>query len=54
MEGLLSLAVVAVLAAFAVRWAAGKLRLPVPGKSAVIIIFVLVALAMWGQDINGR
>jgi predicted PurR-regulated permease PerM len=52
MDGILSLAVVAVLCAFVVRWAATRLRLPVPGRVAVITVFVLVVLALWGQTLN--
>ncbi|GLZ05936.1 hypothetical protein Acsp03_34020 [Actinomadura sp. NBRC 104412] len=52
MEGILSLAVVAVLGAFVVRWTASRLRLPVPGRAAVITVFVLVVLALWGQSLD--
>jgi predicted PurR-regulated permease PerM len=52
MEGILSLVVVALLGAFVVRWVATRLRLPVPGRAAVIIVFVLVVLALWGQSLD--
>lgn len=52
MEGILSLAVMALLCAFCVRWAAVRLRVPAPTRMAVVIVFVLVALAMWGQSMR--
>ncbi|WP_165950507.1 MULTISPECIES: hypothetical protein [unclassified Actinomadura] len=53
MEGILGLVVVSLLAAFCVRWAAVRLRLPMPTRVAVITVFVLVVLAMYGQHLNG-
>ncbi|GAA1567265.1 hypothetical protein GCM10009678_57650 [Actinomadura kijaniata] len=50
MEGIILLVVVALLAAFCVRWAATRLRLPAPTRMAVIIVFTLVVLAWWGQS----
>ncbi|MBD2896092.1 hypothetical protein amrb99_50340 [Actinomadura sp. RB99] len=52
-EGLLSLAVVALLAAFCVRWVAVKLRMPMPTRAAVIIVFVLVVGALYGEHLRG-
>ncbi|GAA2132019.1 hypothetical protein [Actinomadura napierensis] len=52
-EGLLSLAVVALLAAFCVRWVAVKLRMPMPTRSAAIIVFVLVVGALYGEHLRG-
>ncbi|WP_165975591.1 hypothetical protein [Actinomadura rubrisoli] len=53
MEGILSLVVMSLLATFCVRWAAVRLRVNVPTKVAVIIVFVLVAGALYGQHVNG-
>ncbi|WP_433466797.1 hypothetical protein [Spirillospora sp. CA-128828] len=53
MEGILTLVVVSLLAAFCVRWAAVRLRLPMPTRIAVITVFVLVALAMYGNHVRG-
>ncbi|HEY8482796.1 MAG TPA: hypothetical protein VIL71_23520 [Spirillospora sp.] len=52
-EGILGLVVVSLLAAFCVRWAAVRLRLPMPTRSSVIVVFVLVVLALWGRSLNG-
>jgi hypothetical protein len=52
MEGLLALGVTALLCAFCVRWVAARLRLPAPTRTAVIVVFVLVALALYGQTLN--
>ncbi|MFF5264931.1 hypothetical protein ACFY4C_38915 [Actinomadura viridis] len=52
MEGILALIVVALLGAFCVRWAAARLRLTVPARGGVIIVFVLVVLALWGQSLD--
>ncbi|GAA2306885.1 hypothetical protein GCM10010402_78160 [Actinomadura luteofluorescens] len=52
MEGILTLIVVSLLAAFCVRWAAVRLRLPMPGRAAVIIVFVIVVLALFGQHLR--
>ncbi|MFD0691858.1 hypothetical protein [Actinomadura fibrosa] len=52
MEGILSLIVVSLLAAFCVRWAAIRLRIPAPTRVAVITVFVLVVGALYGQHLN--
>jgi hypothetical protein len=52
MDGILALVVVALLGAFAIRWAAAKTRLPVPARGAVMVVFVLVVLALWGQSLR--
>jgi hypothetical protein len=52
MEGILALGVMALLCAFCVRWAAARLRLSSPTRMAVIVVFVLVALALYGQHLN--
>lgn len=51
-EGIIGLVVVSLLAAFCIRWAAVKLRLPMPTRSAVLIVFVLVALTMFGDHLR--
>lgn len=52
MEGILGLVVVSLLAAFCVRWAAVRLRLPMPTRLSVIIVFVLVVLTLYGQHLS--
>ncbi|MFC4056352.1 MULTISPECIES: hypothetical protein [Actinomadura] len=51
-EGMIGLVVVALLATFCVRWAAVRLRLPMPTRSAVLIVFVLVAMTMFGNHMR--
>ncbi|WP_169514697.1 hypothetical protein [Actinomadura atramentaria] len=53
MEGYSALIVMALLCAFCVRWAAVKLRLPAPTRSAVMVVFALVALTLFGKHLNG-
>ena len=53
MDGIVTLALLAVLAAFCVRWVAVRLRLPVPLASSVAIVFVLGVLGLWGDALNG-
>ncbi|GGU07982.1 MULTISPECIES: hypothetical protein [Actinomadura] len=52
MEGILALIVVSLLAAFCVRWAAVRLRLSMPARAAVITVFVIVVLAMYGEHLR--
>ncbi|GLW63858.1 hypothetical protein Arub01_21020 [Actinomadura rubrobrunea] len=52
MEGILALGVTALLCAFCVRWAAAKLRLTVPTRTAVIVVFVLAVLALYGRTLR--
>lgn len=52
MEGIIALVVTALLCGFAVRWAAQRLRLPVPTYIAVFVVFVLVTLALFGQQLD--
>ncbi|GAA2435978.1 hypothetical protein GCM10010191_58440 [Actinomadura vinacea] len=52
MEGILALIVVTLLGSFCVRWAAARMRLPVPARASVMIVFVLVVLLFWGQSMN--
>ncbi|WP_169744402.1 hypothetical protein [Spirillospora albida] len=52
MEGILALGVVSLLAAFCVRWAATRMRLAAPTRVAVITVFVLVVLALYGQSLE--
>ncbi|GAA4241563.1 hypothetical protein GCM10022254_70940 [Actinomadura meridiana] len=53
MEGILALVVVSLLAAFCIRWAAVRLRLPMPTRVAVITVFVLVVLTLYGDQLRG-
>ncbi|MEU8343237.1 hypothetical protein SAMN05443665_105333 [Actinomadura meyerae] len=53
MEGIIALVVVSLLAAFCVRWVAVKIRMPMPTRVSVIIVFVLVVLALYGQHLRG-
>ncbi len=49
MDGIVMLVLLALLAAFCIRWLAVRMRLPAPTTSAVIVVFVIVVLALWGQ-----
>ncbi|MFC5748672.1 hypothetical protein [Actinomadura rugatobispora] len=52
MEGILALIVVALLGSFCVRWAAGRMRLPIPARASVLIVLVLTILLFWGNSMN--
>lgn len=52
MQSLLTLVVTGLLVAFAVRWAARKMKVNVPGRMAVIIVFGIVALALFGHQLG--
>ncbi|MFG2006471.1 hypothetical protein ACGFNU_45730 [Spirillospora sp. NPDC048911] len=52
MEGIIALVVTALLCGFAVRWAAQRMRMPVPTWIAVFVVFVLVTLALFGERIE--
>lgn len=52
MDGIVTLVLLALLAAFCIRWIAVRLRFPAPTTSAVAVVFVLVVLALWGQSLN--
>ena len=53
MEGIIALVVVSLLAAFCVRWAAVRMRVPMPTRVSVIIVFVLVVLSLFGPHLRG-
>ena len=53
MEGILALVVVSLLAMYCVRWAAVRMRLPAPTRMAVVIVFVLVVLTLYGEHLRG-
>ncbi|MBW8485748.1 hypothetical protein [Actinomadura parmotrematis] len=53
MEGIIALVVVALLAAFCIRWAMIRMHLNPPARNAILVVFVLVVLALWGQHLNG-
>jgi hypothetical protein len=50
MSGIVELVLLALLAAFVIRWVALRFRIPAPTVSAVVIVFVLTVLALWGQS----
>jgi len=52
MDGIVTLVLLALLAAFCIRWVAVRLRFPAPTTGAVAVVFVLVVLALWGQSLN--
>jgi hypothetical protein len=52
MDGIVTLVLLAILAAFCIRWVAVRLRLPAPLASTVMVIFVIVVLALWGQSLR--
>ncbi|MFC4910788.1 hypothetical protein [Actinomadura gamaensis] len=53
MQALLTLLVMGLLAAFCVRWVAVRLRVNAPTRTAVITVFVLVVLALFGRQFGG-
>ena len=50
MSGIVELVLLALLTAYVIRWVAVKTRVPAPTVSAVVIVFVLTVLALWGQS----
>ncbi|MBO2447371.1 hypothetical protein J4573_09765 [Actinomadura barringtoniae] len=52
MEGIIALVVMALLCAFVVRWLGTRLRLGNPTRMAVIIVFVLVVLTLYGEHLK--
>ena len=50
MSGIVELVLLALLAAFVIRWVSIRIRMPAPTTSAVVIVFVLTVLALWGQS----
>jgi uncharacterized membrane protein (DUF4010 family) len=50
MSGIVTLALLALLCAFGVRWLGRRLRLGVPTYFAVFVVFTLAVLAWWGQS----
>jgi uncharacterized membrane protein (DUF4010 family) len=52
MTGLITLMVLALLCAFGIRWVSQRTRMPVPTRMAVVIVFVLVVLALYGQTLG--
>jgi hypothetical protein len=52
MSGIITLAVLAILCVFCIRWVTKRLRLPTPAGNAIIVVFVLVVLAMWGRHLR--
>ncbi|HXA62734.1 MAG TPA: hypothetical protein VNW94_26600 [Streptosporangiaceae bacterium] len=54
MSGITELALLAILCVVVVQWVARRLRLPLPGRFAISLVFVLVVLALWGQTLRHR
>jgi hypothetical protein len=52
MSGIVTLVLLALLCAFIVRRVAVRLRLPAPTTSAIVVVFVLVVAALYGQSLN--
>jgi uncharacterized membrane protein (DUF4010 family) len=52
MSGFVTLVVLALLCAYALRWVSRRTRLPIPTYTAVFIVFALVALALYGRTLN--
>jgi hypothetical protein len=52
MSGIITLAVLAILCVFCIRWVTGRLRVPTPAANAIVVVFVLVVLALWGQHLR--
>ncbi|MGI8330196.1 hypothetical protein ACRYCC_09525 [Actinomadura scrupuli] len=52
MSGIITLAVLAILCVFCIRWVTTRLRLPTPAAYGIIVVFVLVVLALWGQHLR--
>ncbi|MEV5575640.1 hypothetical protein AB0L06_36855 [Spirillospora sp. NPDC052269] len=52
MQALLALIVTGLLVAFCVRWVAARLKLGSPTRMAVIVVFALVALALFGHQLG--
>lgn len=52
MDGIVTLVLLALLAAFVLRWTARKMHIPAPTTAAVAVVFVLVVLALWGQSLE--
>jgi uncharacterized membrane protein (DUF4010 family) len=50
MSGIVTLALLAFLCAFGLRWLSRRLRLGMPTYFAVFVVFALVVLALWGQN----
>lgn len=53
MAGIVVLVLLALLCAYGLRWISGRARLPTaPTFTAVIVVFVLVVLALYGQSLK--
>ncbi|WP_344823792.1 hypothetical protein [Actinocorallia longicatena] len=52
MDGIVMLVLLAILCAFVVQKVTGWLRLSTPARGAIMIVFVLVVLALWGQSLK--
>jgi hypothetical protein len=52
MTGMILLVFLALMCAYILRFVAGRLRWSVPGYSGIIIVFMIVVLAVWGQSLD--
>lgn len=52
MSGIVVLLLLALLCAYGLRWISGRMRLPAPAFAAIIIVFILVVAALYGQSLN--
>jgi predicted PurR-regulated permease PerM len=52
MSGIVTLVLLAFLCAICLRWLSRRLRLPAPTYVAVFVVFTLVVLALWGQNLD--
>ena len=50
--GLIVLGLLALLCAYGLRWVSGRMRLPMPAYMTVIVVFVLVVAALYGQSLD--
>jgi hypothetical protein len=50
MSGIITMGLLALLCAVGLRWLARKFRVRMPTYFAVLVVFALVVLALWGQN----
>ncbi|WP_202638357.1 hypothetical protein [Bailinhaonella thermotolerans] len=53
-SGIVLLIFLAVLTAWAINWAARRMRLKKIGYAGIIIVFVLTMIALYGQTVGSR
>ncbi|SEG92306.1 hypothetical protein SAMN04489712_13311 [Thermomonospora echinospora] len=52
MTGMILLIFLALMCAYILRYIAGRLRWSVPAYGGIIIVFMIVVLAVWGQSLD--